>query len=382
MIDFKSLLPLCETEQQREKVEACIEYGSIRKAAKALGKNKNSVQQTIQMLKNKYMSSPDSILSVKGTSTLYDAEGNMKLQWVKTGKEARRFEELREIIREIAKEDVKPLRRKKNNYSCDEELLSVYPLGDPHIGMYAWHAETGEDFDCDRARELYHEAIAELTDDAKAKQALIINVGDFFHADNTLNQTLRSKNVLDVDSRYARVLRVGVSIMKDLIDTCLQKHETVKVINAIGNHDDHSAIYLTEVLNAFYTNEPRVVIDTSPAKFHYHKFGKVLLGVTHGDTVKPQALGPIMTRDCISFLSDTRFRVWHTGHIHHDSTKDYVDCVVESHRTLTPSDAWATGAGYRSWRSMKRIDYHKDKGEILRKTFSVTPSPLAEDKDA
>lgn len=215
-----------------------------------------------------------------------------------------------------------------------------------------------------------------MTHDATAKQALIINVGDFFHADNTLNQTMRSKHALDVDSRYARVLRVGVRIMKHLIDTCLTKHETVKVINAIGNHDDHSAIYLAEVLAAFYGSSKRVEIETRPAKFHYHRFGRVLLGVTHGDTVKPSALGPIMTRDCIDIISETRFRIWHTGHIHHDSIKDFIDCVVESHRTLTPADAWAVGQGYRSWRSMKRIDYHNETGEIMRKTYSVAPKPL------
>jgi len=375
-MDYRCLLPLCETDSQRKKIEAVIECGSCRAAAQKLGINKNSIQPLIHRLRNRYLQSPEAALAVKGTSTLYDAEGNMKLQWVKTSKESREFEELRKITREMAQEDVKPVKAARKPINRDDDILSVYPLGDPHIGMYAWHAETGEDFDCDKAEELYADAIAALTHDATAKQALIINVGDFFHADNTLNQTMRSKHALDVDSRYARVLRVGMRIMKRLIDTCLAKHETVKVINAIGNHDDHSAIYLAEVLHAFYSSSDRVEIETRPAKFHYHQFGKVLLGVTHGDTVKPAALGPIMTRDCIDSISDTRFRVWHTGHIHHDSIKDYTDCVVESHRTLTPSDAWAVGQGYRSWRSMKRIDYHTEAGEIMRKTYSVTPNPL------
>jgi hypothetical protein len=34
---------------------------------------------------------------------------------------------------------------------------------------------------------------------------VILNLGDFFHADNELNRTQVSGNALDVDTRYAKV---------------------------------------------------------------------------------------------------------------------------------------------------------------------------------
>jgi hypothetical protein len=207
-----------------------------------------------------------------------------------------------------------------------------------------------------------------------AEQALIACVGDFFHADNSENKTMRSGNVLDVDTRFAAVLRVGIGIMKAAIEMALRNHKTVKVISAIGNHDDHSAVFLQLALEAFYSNNPRVFIETKPGKFHYHLHGTQLLGVTHGDTAKLPQLGAIMTRDCIDIISQTEFRTWHTGHLHKDQHTDYTDCTVEIHRTLTPGDAWSIAAGYRSWRSMKRIDYGLTGGEFCRETYLVNPN--------
>ena len=103
--------------------------------------------------------------------------------------------------------------------------------------------------------------------------------------------------MLDVDSRWSRILQVGIRVMTHLIDTCLAHHREVKVINEIGNHDDHTAIMLSVALDHHYHQEPRVDIDLSPARFHYHTFGKNLIGVTHGHSAKPESLESIMAYD-------------------------------------------------------------------------------------
>jgi hypothetical protein len=187
---------------------------------------------------------------------------------------------------------------------------------------------------------------------------------------------MRSGNILDVVTRFSRVLRVGVGIMKSAIEHALKNHKQVKVINAIGNHDDHSAVFLSEILAAFYSNNPRVEIETKANKFHYHKFGRNLFGITHGNGVKLNTLGGIMTRDCIDVISDTDYRMWLTGHVHQDKNIDLPECTIESFRTLTPGDAWSHGVGHRSWRSMRRIDYHFLDSEIDRKTHSIPPSRI------
>jgi len=380
----EKLLEFCNTDRQREIIASVLKHGNPTAAARADGGDESRYRKLLRTVKARAAKSghaPEFDMTrqvapgfgVKRLSTCYNKDGDISQQWVIATQEQQTFERMQEGMQELLEDyrgkSMKIVGPKKS----DANTLSVYPMGDPHIGLYSWSEETGNDFDCGIAVALYNAAFKSLMKDATAEQALIINVGDFFHADNSENKTMRSGNALDVDTRFAAVLRVGIGIMKSAIENALKYHKSVKVINAIGNHDDHSAVFLALSLDAFYENNPRVEIVTKAGKFHYHHFGNVLLGVTHGDTAKLPQLGPIMTRDCIDIISQTKFRIWHTGHLHKDQHTDYVDCAVEIHRTLTPGDAWSVAAGYRSWRSMKRIDYDIEMGEFCRKTYMVTP---------
>jgi hypothetical protein len=245
-------------------------------------------------------------------------------------------------------------------------LLSVYPMGDPHIGCYAWAAEAGEDFDVNIARQDLLAAAGRLVDVAPASQrALICNLGDFFHADS-LSQLTKSGHKLDVDTRWPRVLRLGCHLMVDLITLALRKHAKVEVINAIGNHDDHSSIMLSAFLEAWFHAEPRVHVYPTTSKFHYIEHGRCLIGVTHGDTVKHLALGELMASYQPEAWGRTLHRYWYTGHIHHTSKTELRGAVVESFRTLAAKDAWHASQGYRSGRDMYAIVLDAEHGEVER----------------
>jgi len=311
-------------------------------------------------------------LTVKGVSTLTDALGNVKLQWSKSTKEAETRETiLKRLIKELpgiveAREKSKPPKIK----NASSDLLSVYPMGDPHIGLLSWKEETGASFDLKKAETDLHTAMEYLVNQGEpTEQALIINLGDFFHTDNSSNQTNRNKNPLDVDGRWPKLLRVGLSCMVYCVEVALQKHQKVRVINEIGNHDDHSSIFLSVALDAYYNGEPRVEVDLSPAKFHWATFGKNLIGVTHGDTVKPNALESIMSCDKPDEWGASEHRYWYIGHIHHQSKWEFRGCTVESFRTLTPKDAWHHSRGYRARCDMTKILLHKEFGEVFRATL-------------
>jgi hypothetical protein len=312
---------------------------------------------------------------VKGVSTLYNAEtGEAKLQWVKTQQE-------KEQLLKLALEQVEAIFSDKSikvpkigapTKKLDEDLLIAYPMGDPHIGMYAWGEESGDDFDVEIAERNLVEATTRLVEcSPPAKEGLIVNVGDFYHSDSQANRTARSGNPLDVDTRWAKVLRVGVRAMRSCIEAAMRKHETVYVINEIGNHDDHTAQVLTMALDMAYENNPRVIFDNSPARFHYHRHGKVLIGVTHGDNVKPEKLGEIMATDQAQEWGESVYRYWYTGHIHTRKVFELPGCVVESFRTLAAKDAWTAGAGYRSGRDMYAIALDKEHGEVERHRVDI-----------
>lgn len=305
----------------------------------------------------------------KGVSTCVDGEGNVITQWLKTAKgheppEAVLARLLERVPRTVM---ARPGKVRKPSHKLDPDLLAVYPMGDPHIGLLGWAPEVGTDFDLSIAETLLQKAIDELVmDKPSAKYALIANLGDFFHADNQDNKTSRSGHELDVDGRWSKVLQVGLNIMIYLVDRALTAHEKVFVINEIGNHDDHSAVFLSVALGAYYANEPRVQIDMSPARFHYHVFGNNLIGITHGHSVKHQDLESIMATDRPKDWGNTRHRYWYCGHIHTTRRYEFRGCLVETFRTLAGPDAWTSESGYRSGRDMNRIVLHREHGEISR----------------
>jgi hypothetical protein len=315
--------------------------------------------------------------AVKGVSTLYDRDGKVAAQWVKSEQDkARALEILREQFLTAAREIPKARPTKpRGHYAAD--LMACYPIGDAHIGMRSWGEETGADFDLAIAEERQCAAMAELVACAPAAEsALIVNLGDWLHYDSLEAKTPRSGHMLDADGRYAKVVRVAVRVMRQCIDSALRKHERVRVVNAIGNHDETGAIWLAVALAAAYENEPRVTIEQNPSLFTYVEHGACLVGVHHGHTTKPDKLPGVMAADKPEAWGRTRHRYWWLGHVHHQSVKEYPGCVVESWNTLASNDAYAAAGGWRSREQMSCVVLHAKHGEVAR--MMVNPRMLAD----
>jgi diguanylate cyclase (GGDEF)-like protein len=243
-------------------------------------------------------------------------------------------------------------------------------MGDPHFGMLSWEPETGVSFDLAKAEAVTFGAVDMLTSlTPSSETALLLNLGDYFHADDSSNRTPRGQNMLDVDGRFQKVASVGFRAMIRCIERLLEKHAKVIVRNNPGNHDPHQALMLNIAIGARFHNEPRVYVDPSPSPFYYYRHGTTLIGSTHGDGPKLTDLPLLMANDARDDWAASDYRVWHVGHFHHNqrlSQKDLVGCEVETHRTLAATDAWHHHSGYRSQRDMKAIIYSKTDGEVIR----------------
>ena len=394
MVEMKVLKQLHEwgnqlnwmSEKEKHDLNLVIECGgNITEAARRSSQTRNAVKKSIMRIRKKAArlgfspehgwtnTVPDGY-RVKGVSTLYDNEGNQLLQWVKSESEKDDYERLLDAL-EVLKEDYRGLSvvPKKVPKEAKGDILTVYPLADPHIGLYAWFEETGNDFDVGIARDIITKAIARaVAISPPSEQAIIVNLGDFFHADNILNETLQSHNSLDVDTRWPKVLGIGIEIMRTIVDTTLTKHKNVTLFNEIGNHDPHTSIMLSAVMSAYYENNERVNVVTQPRKMHYYQFGKNLFGFTHGDTIKPEMLGQVMAADVPDLWGLTTHRYWLTGHIHTRRVFELPGCYVESFNTLAAKDSWTYSHGYRSARTLHSIVYHKEYGEIERHVVDVS----------
>jgi hypothetical protein len=374
--DFSGLIQFA-TVRQIEIIEAIEKHGGMRAAARALGISSGTIGDSIAGLKKRAAKMgwapghdmthtvPDGYI-VKGVSTLYTKDG-VAAQWVKSDLSREREAEAMKLFAATLAEEVKGLAPiTPAPQHCMEDLLCVYPQGDPHFGMYAWWEDAGDDFDLNIAEQLTCSAIDRLVATAPpAETALLLNLGDAFHADNQKNQS-QSGHQLDVDGRWAKVQQVGLRSMLYCIRRMLEKHARVEVRINRGNHDGHSSYALALMLSCYFHNEPRVTVDLSPAVAWYYQFGKVLIGSTHGDTLKSKDMMGIMADDCPKAWGETKFRTWMVGHVHHQEILEYRGGTVEYFRTLAARDAWHAGQGYKAGRDMRLIVMHKDHGEIER----------------
>jgi hypothetical protein len=385
------LLDFC-TDVQRRTLEACIEHGSLSAGSVALGLNRTAGLHALRAAERKaaamhgYSPKHDLTHTVapgfapKGHSTLYDGDGKKVLQWVKTTRdEAAQEQIVRAFIATLAEDcrGMAPLTEAPAKTLGD--LLAVYPLGDPHFGMYAWAKESGDDFDLNIARRLTLGAVDRLVQAAPAAgTALLLPLGDIFHMDDQSNQTPAHRHQLDADGRFVKVLQVGVETFRHAVLRCLQKHDRVIVRFVAGNHDPHAVWALAFSIAAYFDSEPRVTVDLSPSAHWFYRFGSVLIGATHGDKTKHAQLLGVMAADRPEDWGQTRHRYFYTGHVHSQTVTELPGLLCESFRTLAAKDAYAAGAGYRAGRDMRCIVHHKDHGEIERHRVDVGMLEAAE----
>jgi len=378
--DFEYLRPYARhNSSDIKKLDALLANGGVfTRASLALGINERNIRQSISELKQIAALkgvSPDHDMTheapagylVKGTSTLYGNDGEVKQQWVKTQVDITQRIEMIENAMACALEGYKGIPNIKPLRTFKKDMLTVYPFGDPHIGMYSYARETGADFDCDIATASMCGAVDHLCDvTPETETAIILSVGDTFHADTSDNKSLNSGHSFDVDTRWSRVLEIGVTIMIRCIERALQKHKTVIFKAMPGNHDKHTALMLAICISSYFRNNKRVIVDKEPAYYWYHQFGKVLIGATHGDQCKVADLPTIMADDRHEMWGKSMYRYWYTGHIHTKTVHEYRGVLCESFRTLAPRDAWHAAKGYGAGRDMNAIIHHAEFGEIER----------------
>lgn len=375
------------SKAQRRALEALQAQGTMVKAAAELGMNKRSLQNLLARCKKAYLADTLDLdvpagQKLAGSSTLYkmnEETGERKevLQWIKTSADQEAMLEAMQLVTtELAKRVEGKATPIPSPVSNNEDLLVVYVNTDLHLGQYSWSEESGTDVNIDTVYSNTLTAMEVLRSTVpSAAECIVLDLGDTLHASNDDART-KSGHVLDTDSRHAKVFRTLVDMKINMIKLALTKHSKVTYSIVAGNHSDLVANYIMAMLSAWFKDEPRFTVDTSPALHKYHKHGQVLLGFHHGHATRMPRLPEVMVWDRKEDISNTTYRYWLTGHVHKDSVLDSPIARCESFRNNTNNDSWATGAGYRGHKQSVAITYHKEYGEIAR---NVCPIKLTEE---
>lgn len=366
------------TERQLEIIEAINTEGSHGKAAKALGVCKGTVQAAVVSLKRKsakYGFSPEHDMTrsvpepfvVRGISTYYNKDGKPSGQWVKSRVDDDKLQEIMREAIEAMKEEIPRLHPLDPPASFNHHLLNCYVITDYHLGMLSWKEETGDDWDIKIAEDLivkwFKQAVAQSPN---SKQAIFAQLSDFLHFDGMDAVTPASKHLLDVDTRFAKLVRSAIRVLRIVIDMLLAKHEQVHIIMADANHDPVSQIWLREWFSVLYENEPRITVDKSPSPYNAFEWGATALFFHHGHKRKVANVSEVFASQFREIYGRTKYAYAHMGHLHHLDIKENSMMIVEQHRTLAPADAYAARGGWLSGRDAKVITYSSIYGEVSR----------------
>lgn len=318
---------------------------------------------------NAFDCAPDGF-HVRGVSTLYDRDGEIAAQWVKTGRDNDNRKDWLEAIQNMP--ELRVAAPIEPSPASNDDLLAVYPVGDPHVGLLAWHRDAGENFDmaiAERNLVIAFQHLVGLAPDAT--EALLVFIGDNTHVDSQHNTTTAGTRQ-DADGRTIKMADTIISIIRQAVAIALQKHQRVRLVIERGNHDELISAMVALAMRLHYESEPRVSVDTSPEMYHWYRFGSNLIGTHHGDKAKSSALLGVMACDRAEDWGQTKHRRWYCGHYHHLITKEEPGMVVEYLPTLAGSDAWHRAMGYRSGRAMYMDVLDRNHGHVDRHIIGIS----------
>ena len=235
----------------------------------------------------------------------------------------------------------------------DPHLLEVSCF-DVHFGSLAWGEEVGEDYDLKIAEQVFVDAVDDLLVKSQSYpiERILFPLGqDFLHIDDTFRRTAHDTQLSDVDSRYAKILKVASMACIKAIDR-MSGIAPVDILAVPGNHDRQSAWTLCWYLDGWYRNCKQVTVDLTPTLRKYYRYGTVLLGFTHGDEERQQALPAIMASEAKQLWAETEHHEWHIGHWHKKRQMHYlagdthVGVSVRVLPSLSGTDYWHYTKGY------------------------------------
>jgi hypothetical protein len=163
---------------------------------------------------NKVEPPPD--FAIDRVSRLTDSQGFTRAQW--TAYEADRVDRanaLKKAFEEFVGNYSFKAPRILHIGSNASDQKVVVPIGDPHVGMLAHASEAGEHFDLKIAeRELLAATDLVIQQAPPADSCDLVNLGDWFHAQDDAQRTPRGGNKVDVDGRREKIVEISLRMVE------------------------------------------------------------------------------------------------------------------------------------------------------------------------
>jgi hypothetical protein len=368
------------TERQQEIYELYYKFDcNTRLVAEHLSQRESSIIQSLWYIAKKKFVDPDKFSPVapagwssKFKTVQYNGAGEIIQTWDRISPMEQSIESFLCSINERVKpkEDTIPGPKQSD---IKKDTAFVWPCVDMHVGLAAWKPETlDSNYNLKICKNLEDAATIEMLKKIGFVDHIhLAFLGDTTHTDSKTNMTPESGNILDVDSRYTKIIWTCRDIICNKIEKSLEQANTVSVDIVQGNHDPNTAVCMLTIIDAYYRNEPRVEINISPAQFKFFKWGESICMGAHGHEAPPQRLATFLMDYVIQNEIKAKELYVFKANIHHRKKQvipgiDECDggVIVETFPTLTAKDGWHAMKGFSSKRGTKGKLFHKKYGLI------------------
>lgn len=260
-----------------------------------------------------------------------------------------------------------------------EKYLLEPDMPDIHLGKLGWGEESGDNYDIKICEEMALDHLSTIINRVSSFtiDRVLFPIGnDYFNVNNkdetTVNGTKQQEDV-----RYQKTFRVGRQLAVKMIDL-LTSLAPLDVLIIPGNHDEERTFYLGDSLECWYHKSPNVTVNNRAMKRKYFRYGKNLIGFTHGYHEKLNELPLIMATEQRENWAECSNFEWQTGDKHH---KKEILTTVKEHeqkgvmvrilRSISGNDAWHFDKGYVGQnRFVEAFIRHSEGGLVAQITSS------------
>ncbi|QJI52509.1 hypothetical protein [Psychrobacillus phage Perkons] len=278
---------------------------------------------------------------VQGVQTLYSSKITVKPKVVGFN-----VDKLIEVI----KQEVKPITVDSPTQS-NSKLLEI-PLFDMHFGIADINYYTNT-----------YERIDKKIKSQKWDTILFVIGQDLFHNDGFTGKTTAGTIIDKVNIEKA--WKDADTFFTSLIHYSLLNSKNVDVVFSNGNHDQALGFAFVKMLEAKF---PQVKFDTEMKQRKGFVWNDLFLGFTHGDKGSAR-----ISKNFLSVfgkqIATAKVVEIHSGHIHHEVTKDDFGIVIRSLSTGAKTDGWHDDNGFIG--AMKRFQIFEYSSDTLDGIYYV-----------
>ena len=181
-------------------------------------------------------------------------------------------------------------------------LLVIDPA-DVHIGKLATSFESGEDYNSQIAVQRVRDGVQGILDKAAGyniDKIVFVAGNDILHID-TPRRTTTSGTPQDTDGMWYEAFLIAKKLYIEMVEKLMQIADVHFMYNP-SNHDYTNGFFLAHAIEAWFRDCENVTFDISISHRKYYLYGQNMIGTTHGDGAKMDALVKLAAAVAKAFL--------------------------------------------------------------------------------